>query len=74
MGFCTSCNAPDPDFMKGDLDGDGKVNAKDANILIRIVAGSLKPTELQEQTGDLNGDGLNNAIDANLITRIISGQ
>lgn len=78
-GECTVCGEIDPeyggseDITVGDLDGDGKVNAKDANLLKRIVSGSLTPTDIQRKTGDINGDGTLNAIDANLITRVAAG-
>ena len=79
-GCCTSCGSADPDYddgsddyIVGDIDGDGKINAKDANLLKRIVSGTLTPTDFQRKTGDINGDGTLNAIDANLITRLAAG-
>ena len=78
-GKCENCGAEDPDYSGdaeytlGDMDGDSKINAKDANLLKRIVSGSLTPTDIQRKTGDINGDGAVNAIDANLITRLAAG-
>ena len=78
-GKCTACGEADPDysggsdFVVGDIDGDGKINAKDSNLLKRIVSGSVTPTDTQRKTGDINGDGALNAIDANLITRVAAG-
>ncbi|MBR4881219.1 MAG: dockerin type I repeat-containing protein [Clostridia bacterium] len=75
-GICIVCGEPDPDcgnYIFGDLDGDGKINAKDANILIRIVAGTIIPSAVQRKAADVNNDGRVNSIDANLIVRIAAG-
>ena len=77
-GCCANCGEEDPEFTEdtvipGDIDGDGKINSKDSNILKRIVSGSLAPTEYQRKAGDVNNDGAVNAIDANLITRLAAG-
>lgn len=65
----------DPDFIPGDITGDGDVNAKDANILKRIIAGAIDP-EAGSATfyaADFNGDGEINAKDANILKRYIAG-
>ncbi|MBM3239896.1 hypothetical protein FJZ31_26730 [Candidatus Poribacteria bacterium] len=41
----------------GDLDGDKRVTAADANILQEIVVGNRKPTPNDWQQGDINEDG-----------------
>ena len=76
-GSCINCGKADPDVPKeiiiGDLNSDGFVNAKDINIIIRVVSGSASPNEIQKIAGDVNNDGKVNAIDANLVTRIAAG-
>ncbi len=59
----------------GDLDGDGAVNAKDANTLLRILAGAESAEEGSElfSAADLDKNGVLNAKDANLLKRIIAG-
>lgn len=45
----------------------------DVNVMRRVVAGVLTPTDAQLAAGDLDGDGAVNGIDANALARIISG-
>ncbi len=60
-------------FIPGDLDGDGKVNAADSNLMKKIVLGIVEPTDIQLKAGDLNGDGKINASDYNLLKKLILG-
>ena len=62
-----------PDYIEGDLNGDTNINAVDSNILRRIVAGTITPTEKQVLAADINGDGNIGSVDANLLMRIIAG-
>ncbi|MBE6587453.1 MAG: hypothetical protein E7647_03450 [Ruminococcaceae bacterium] len=66
---------PEPEVMKGDLDGDGQVNGIDSNYLMRAVAGtlSIEAGSRQEKAADVNGDGQINAIDTNMLKRILAG-
>lgn len=59
------------DTLKGDFNGDGTVNAKDAAILKRYVSGGWN-VEYDEKF-DLDGNGSVNARDVSLIGRYISG-
>ena len=59
------------DALKGDFNGDGTVNAKDAAILKRYVSGGWN-VEFDEKF-DLDGNGSVNARDVSLIGRYISG-
>ena len=61
------------DTGNGDLNGDGAVNAMDSNIMKRILAGVLTPTDEDIENADLNNDGSINGIDSNFLSRIISG-
>ncbi len=82
---CTVCGASYKDNFKdpiggsdderecGDVDGDGTVNAKDLNIIKRLVSGIVTPTPEQLAYGDVNGDGKINGMDANILARYISG-
>lgn len=60
-------------FVKGDLNGDGKVTAADARIALQIAAGLKKPTAEQLKAGDIDGDGKITAKDARLILRMAAG-
>lgn len=75
-GKCTNCGEADPNapaVKKGDLNGDGMVNAMDVNIAKRLLSGSVTPTTAQKVAGDINNDGQFNGKDANLLTRFASG-
>ncbi|MBE6900073.1 MAG: hypothetical protein E7479_05340 [Ruminococcaceae bacterium] len=53
----------------GDLNGDGKVNIKDAYFARLVVAKLIKPTEEQILLGDVDLDGKISAIDANILRK-----
>jgi hypothetical protein len=55
--------------VKGDMNGDGKVNVQDATISLRIAVSLLTATDIQKTLGDMNGDGKLNVQDATLILR-----
>ncbi|MBQ2729328.1 MAG: CotH kinase family protein [Clostridia bacterium] len=61
------------ELFAGDLDGDGFVNAKDANLLKRIVSGAFTPSPAQKKAADVNGDGTVNSVDSNVLVRIAAG-
>ena len=46
----------------------------DANIMKRILSGTVTPTDLQILSGDVNGDGELNGFDSNLLSRIVAGK
>ena len=64
-----------PQYIFGDIDGNGTVNAIDANIIVRIVAGTyfVEAGSAAALAADINGDGKINAADANLFKRIVAG-
>ena len=66
--ICTVCG----ELLKGDLDGDGKVNSIDSNIIKRIVLGLINSDELIK-FADMNDDGKVNSIDCALLKRKIMG-
>ncbi len=51
----------------GDMNGDGKVNAQDAALVLRLDVKLLLPVDWQLIAGDMNGDGKVNAQDASTI-------
>ena len=57
------------DIMFGDLNGDGKINVLDANLVRRYAAKLSELNEKQMVAADVSGDGKVNVLDANLIRR-----
>ncbi|MBR2041425.1 MAG: leucine-rich repeat protein [Oscillospiraceae bacterium] len=53
----------------GDVDGNGKVNVLDANLVRRCSAKLLELDYAQELAADVDGNGKVNVLDANLIRR-----
>jgi hypothetical protein len=62
-----------PQIVIGDINGDGKINATDALIIKRYIAGNVTLTDAQKSAADINGDGRINATDSLLIKRYIAG-
>jgi Ca2+-binding EF-hand superfamily protein len=56
-----------------DVNGDGKINARDVRLLLRYIAGLTDAGEVKEGAADFNGDGRINARDARTILRYIAG-
>jgi photosystem II stability/assembly factor-like uncharacterized protein len=54
-------------YVKGDINGDGKVNSADAALALQIASGLVTPTSTQLAAGDVNGDSKINSADASLI-------
>ncbi|MBE6587681.1 MAG: hypothetical protein E7647_04615 [Ruminococcaceae bacterium] len=76
-GSCTECGKTDPDQIPelsvGDLNGDGELNAMDVNIVKRLLAGVVSPSDEQLKAADVNGDGSFTSLDSNALSRIVSG-
>ncbi|MDD6095244.1 MAG: dockerin type I repeat-containing protein [Clostridia bacterium] len=69
-GYCTVCGEPDPDapsYIAGDVDADGKLTAKDINILKRVLTGK----ESEVPAADVNGDGKLTTADVSALKRIL---
>lgn len=60
---------PKPEYEKGDINTDGKVNAADARLALRISAALEIMTDKILELGDINNDKKLNAADARLILR-----
>ncbi|MBR6676391.1 MAG: hypothetical protein IKL24_03565 [Clostridia bacterium] len=76
---CTDCGATElravpvlEHWKKGDLNGDLKINAIDANLMRRLLAGMEASLQMQD-AADTSNDGKLNAIDANILKHIVSG-
>lgn len=78
LPLCTKCGesyprlawgslTADTGYGKGDMNGDGYVNAVDAMLVLRAVAGLTALTSAQSAADDVNGDGEINSADARLI-------
>ncbi|MCI0855945.1 MAG: hypothetical protein J4N98_04590 [Chloroflexi bacterium] len=61
-----------PPGMRGDVNGDGGINAIDAALVLQFSAGLL-PALPSFDRADVNGDGSVNAIDAALILQFSAG-
>jgi hypothetical protein len=70
-GVCEHCGAPEA--LLGDVNGDGRVNARDARLLLRYAAGLADENEIVLDAADYNGDGRVNARDARALLRYAAG-
>ncbi|MBQ8767737.1 MAG: dockerin type I repeat-containing protein [Clostridia bacterium] len=58
----------------GDVNADGKISAVDARIVLQVVAGLQKKTDLKNPDGaDVNGDNEISAVDARVILQKVAG-
>lgn len=53
--------------MKGDVNGDKKVNSADALMILQYEKGQIDLTKKQLKVADMNGDGIVDKNDANAI-------
>lgn len=65
---------PAPYGGMGDVDGDGWVSLKDAQLVAEYAVGNVEFTAQQVYRGDVNDDGKVNAIDAYLISQYAQGK
>lgn len=76
---CVHCGQTEQEVLDalggvaGDVNGDGRVNARDARALLRYLAGLVEENELNLAAADYNSDGRINARDARAILRYIAG-
>ena len=71
-GACRHCGEVGATKLIGDVNGDGRINARDARALLRFIAG-LEDGQLDERVADFNEDGRVNARDARAMLRFIAG-
>ncbi len=62
-----------PQYILGDVNSDGNVNAADARLALRISAELDTPTDIQNKAADVDLNGTVNASDARLILRYSAG-
>lgn len=58
----------------GDVNGDRKVNCRDARLILQYTAGLITEDDLDLTWADVNGDGKVNSRDARLILQLRAGQ
>lgn len=68
ISVCAS--AENKNYSLGDINGDGKITASDARIVLRVSAKLEEKTEIITKYGDVNSDGKVSASDARKILRI----
>ncbi len=61
------------DLKLGDVNGDGKIAATDARMILQHVAGLVILTEDQASRADVDGMGTITAVDARMILQIVAG-
>ena len=57
----------------GDVDGDGRVTASDARLILRAAAQLVTLTMEQEANADVDNDGVVTALDARIVLRVSAG-
>ena len=62
------------DYLKGDIDQNGIVDANDVNYGLRGLVHKITLTELEEEIGDVTEDGVFDANDINMILRYLVGK
>ncbi len=67
---CADCGTPKP-IISGDADGDGKLNGKDAAIIMQYI--NNWDVEVDEAAADFNNDGKINGKDYVLLIRYLNG-
>ena len=77
-GVCTECGYQSEEnadaYQLGDANHDGKINAKDATLILQSSVGVLKANaEFCEQCAEVSGDGKLNAKDSTLILQFSVG-
>ncbi|MBR4881486.1 MAG: dockerin type I repeat-containing protein, partial [Clostridia bacterium] len=58
-------------YMRGDLNDDGDINAKDSNLLRQCIAGY--DGNINKLAADINADGAVDAKDSNLLRQYLAG-
>ena len=72
-GICSRCGAEERNRILGDANGDGKVDYKDAMLVLRASVGLEKLDEDGKIAGDVDGNGKLDYKDAMKILRASVG-
>ncbi|MBP3301016.1 MAG: dockerin type I repeat-containing protein [Clostridia bacterium] len=70
--FLRSAEISSSQPLAGDTDGNGRLTAYDARLLMQYLTSRVTLTDGQKSRGDINGDGVLNATDVSLILRGVS--
>ena len=73
LSVCGGLFASAANAVPGDIDGDGKANAKDYLMLKSYVLGSIELTDEQVARAEISGDGKVNARDYLMLKSYILG-
>lgn len=60
------------DFVKGDLNQDGRFDMNDAELGLEILSKQVEMNDIYLKLGDLNEDGVFSMLDINLMLRLLS--
>ena len=69
---CIQPAPPPPPVTPGDVNCDGRVTSRDAQLVLQFEAGLIRSLPCQENA-DVNGDGEINSVDAALILQFVAG-
>ncbi len=72
-GTCTRCGDKETTIVKGDVDGNGKIESADARLALRAAVGLDTLTEEQTLAADVDGTPGLSSSDARLILRVSVG-
>ena len=68
--YSAMIETPVPEYVLGDINGDGTADIADALMAARYDAGLMElPSETAQKAGDVTGDGIVNIADALKIAR-----
>jgi hypothetical protein len=69
----TTITVPKQVITRGDVNGDGRIDSRDAILVSQFASGIKTPTEAQKASADMNGDGKVDSKDTILILRKSAG-
>lgn len=67
-------NTPDDSYVKGDVNGNGKIDAADYLMVMDTILGKYSMSDKQKKAGDVNGNGKIDAADYLMIMDCILGK
>ena len=73
-GFKATTTITVIDYILGDVDGDGKINARDAKLIMQHFTSKIQLTEEEQKRAEVSGDGKINARDAKLIMQYFTSK
>lgn len=70
--FYTHAGEIIPEYIPGDINGNGAISIDDVTIIQRAVAGMISLSSMQNRVADINGDGSVDINDATYIQRVLA--